>query len=542
MIRMSLNYSDPIVIDWIKDPNTGEKVSLPVTNEQQVVVENRLVLDYIPDFFYKVTFVGAGSPTTELNINQNITTTSQYKVDYNNGFVYVHPDRDAQTLTMNYYKRGILYYPASRIYTAVDGQGNPSEILQDNEEQRIANENQRISNENQRQSDTAQAISDCEDATLNANTVADDLNHLDEYDPSTTYQSRNMVRYLGSSYMCIDNDTVGQLPTNETYWRLVAKGVVLKYKGVWNTTTNYEIEDVAFYENALYFAKLSSTNIPPSNATYWELYLSGIVNKIQIGTHVIEERNVDFQKTIKIQNTETGKEYTVLEIRSPDLDPQQSSIKFTMPNKSELADIISSNYDGVYYWTNDQATIETADGLVFQVTETEFDDGFKFRVHRLSPSATLHPIWFQFVDQNTTKTVMKVSNNDGLEIIKQNKATDILRIGLGENGVLQDRIINGNSSSNTNKRTCILYNCYVSNQSTNTYTRIDNDLDCYKLEIDGTPNFGGIKQYKVNAGSGTFTDSTWVQLGISEDIIVKNQNNQNATLRFINGLYSGTIA
>ena len=72
---MSFNYSEPLIIDWITDGG-GNKVSLPVTNEQQVVVNSTIVLDYIPDAFYGVTSNSA-TPTTEIRISQEITLNTQ---------------------------------------------------------------------------------------------------------------------------------------------------------------------------------------------------------------------------------------------------------------------------------------------------------------------------------------------------------------------------------------------------------------------------------------------------------------------------------
>jgi hypothetical protein len=71
-----------------------------------------------------------------------------------------------------------------------------------------------------------------------------------------------------------------------------------------------------------------------------------------------------------------------------------------------------------------------------------------------------------------------------------------------------------------NRRTALLFNCYVSEQSTNTYTRLNAWVDCYKIEIDGTPLTGGIKHYKADIASGldapmTFTDTDWEEIDIS---------------------------
>ena len=43
------------------------------------------------------------------------------------------------------------------------------------------------------------------------------------YDSLTTYNKLDIVEYQGSSYECKNNNTVGIIPTNTTYWNLVAQ-------------------------------------------------------------------------------------------------------------------------------------------------------------------------------------------------------------------------------------------------------------------------------------------------------------------------------
>ena len=51
------------------------------------------------------------------------------------------------------------------------------------------------------------------------------FNFLGEYSGATTYNTGDMVGYLGSSYVAIQ-DTTGNLPTDTTYWQIVAeKGI-----------------------------------------------------------------------------------------------------------------------------------------------------------------------------------------------------------------------------------------------------------------------------------------------------------------------------
>lgn len=72
---------------------------------------------------------------------------------------------------------------------------------------------------------TKTATTNANAATVSANAVADNTAHLGAYNAATAYKKNNVVSYNGSSYMATQN-TTGNLPTNATYWRLLAqKGV-----------------------------------------------------------------------------------------------------------------------------------------------------------------------------------------------------------------------------------------------------------------------------------------------------------------------------
>lgn len=87
------------------------------------------------------------------------------------------------------------------------------EIIRDsNEDTRIANENIRIAQENAR-------------------------NVFVAYNPLTSYVVGNKVSYLGSSYVCILN-SLGNLPTNTTYWLLIASKGEQGIQGANTTATN----------------------------------------------------------------------------------------------------------------------------------------------------------------------------------------------------------------------------------------------------------------------------------------------------------------
>ena len=43
-----------------------------------------------------------------------------------------------------------------------------------------------------------------------------------EWDSTVTYNRLDIVSYNGSSYGCVSDNVNNKIPTNETYWKLVA--------------------------------------------------------------------------------------------------------------------------------------------------------------------------------------------------------------------------------------------------------------------------------------------------------------------------------
>lgn len=100
------------------------------------------------------------------------------------------------------------------------------------------------------------------------------------YSAGTAYVVNDVVSYNNSSYICILNST-GNLPTNTTYWSLLAlagtngtngtNGTSFIWQGAYNGATAYVANDVVSYNNSSYICILASTGNLPTNTTYWSL-------------------------------------------------------------------------------------------------------------------------------------------------------------------------------------------------------------------------------------------------------------------------------
>jgi len=103
------------------------------------------------------------------------------------------------------------------------------------------------------------------------------LTYQGTYAGGTTYYPNDVVSYNNSSYICILQST-GNLPTNTTYWSLLAlagtngtNGTSFTWLGAYNGATAYVANDVVSYNNSTYICILASTGNLPTNTTYWSL-------------------------------------------------------------------------------------------------------------------------------------------------------------------------------------------------------------------------------------------------------------------------------
>ena len=118
-----------LIINWYKDAN-GDKISHYISGELQTVVTDRCVLSNVPDEFHRVTATHGITDLYEIDADATITSATQFKVDYIYGFVTFDSSLDAQVIRFNYYGKGQVYFPSSRIWVA-QSNGNILSTLSD---------------------------------------------------------------------------------------------------------------------------------------------------------------------------------------------------------------------------------------------------------------------------------------------------------------------------------------------------------------------------------------------------------------------------
>ena len=105
------DFNELFNITWHTDTN-GNKISVQILNEQKKVVNNKVLLNEIPDSFNGVQIANM----VEVGKNGTINAPNEYKVNYLTGEIYFSPNLDGQEITIQqYYGRGLIKSFAIRI-------------------------------------------------------------------------------------------------------------------------------------------------------------------------------------------------------------------------------------------------------------------------------------------------------------------------------------------------------------------------------------------------------------------------------------------
>ena len=103
------------------------------------------------------------------------------------------------------------------------------------------------------------------------------LEFVNTYNGSTQYTIGDIVTYGGYVYQA-KTDTIGNLPTNATYWSLVTTGY--SPQGTWSGSTAYKVGSVVNYGAYSYVASQDSTNqIPTPSSSYWTVVGTGFLSQ-----------------------------------------------------------------------------------------------------------------------------------------------------------------------------------------------------------------------------------------------------------------------
>lgn len=116
----------------------------------------------------------------------------------------------------------------------------------------------------------------------------DKFNYKGVYSPTTQYYKNNMVDYTTTEgtflYLCIQQPDTGIAPTNTNYWRTLTlrgerglSGEGLSFAWVWDSTMEYNVNDVVVYGNKWWVSTQVNRGQQPANGSaYWTEILTAL--------------------------------------------------------------------------------------------------------------------------------------------------------------------------------------------------------------------------------------------------------------------------
>lgn len=213
--------------------------------ETKPVVNGQIQLNEIPVSLYKVRIPDMFEvPHT----NSKVLGANEYRVDYTEGIVSLHSSTEGNQKTCTYKGRGNHFVSAARIWTR-EQDGNVIQTLED------------------------------------VTRAASNFYYSGVYSPITKYETYNIVKYMGSTYMCI-RPTSGNDPTNTTYWKLISGQ---SFKGAYSSQINYDSGDVVVDDNntkMLQSKVENNLNNQLDDSSKWELLLdlTSVINEANLAT------------------------------------------------------------------------------------------------------------------------------------------------------------------------------------------------------------------------------------------------------------------
>ncbi|MCM3256978.1 hypothetical protein M3664_04185 [Paenibacillus lautus] len=182
-----LQYNDPLTIiarnGTPEDPYKDRSDSLPVINGLITLLE-------IPSLADKVLIAGMNEIDQEIFEQRKKLEPHEFLVNYSIGSIQVHPSLEGRTLLCRYKGRGLIMYPASRIYALVSRNPDVVITLQDyimEIERKLAENQSLIGRVEQLISETRLVIEESKKSTDNANRAAEEADRardkaLDAYE------------------------------------------------------------------------------------------------------------------------------------------------------------------------------------------------------------------------------------------------------------------------------------------------------------------------------------------------------------------------
>jgi hypothetical protein len=268
---------------------------VPIT-ETFTVRDGRVILTEIPDQFTHVTVSGY----TE--VYKNIPTATQFYADYNLGIIYFNSTKNNTSLSFTYKGTGAVYFPASRIWTEVNGR-DVTETLSDmitagnNAIQSLNDVNAVIDSANTKitQTETARqnaitATTNANTATTQANTARDSANTAATSANTATTSANTAASNANAAKANADTATgsANTAASNANTATTNANNAVnnLLHLGTYSSATTYQPKNMVTYNNEIFMCLVQSTNVTPVDGVKWRrmLTVADVVTNAQTAT------------------------------------------------------------------------------------------------------------------------------------------------------------------------------------------------------------------------------------------------------------------
>lgn len=246
--QMYLEYNDPLRIIWRAGTEDDPYVNKIDTFR---IINNRVVLSEIPSKFDKVKIAGYTEVLEDIYRRVKELASNEFYVNYSNGLIQFNRTEEDRSVTCEYKGRGIIQYPAERIYAHNKRKDNVVENLQqiiDDSLNKINEAQIAIDEVNAAKAATQQATAESKVATDNANIARDSATLAAEEarrarDEAYEAADSIIIVYLEPVETFADISTTYPTPINGSRVMVQSTGDIYRYDDVidhrWELIENY---------------------------------------------------------------------------------------------------------------------------------------------------------------------------------------------------------------------------------------------------------------------------------------------------------------
>lgn len=254
-IQTYLQYNDPNVYHWRKgmpeDPFIHRFDSLPVIN-------NIITLLEVPSVSEKVKIIGLTEISSDTYERIREIAIDQFLVNYSNGIIQFHPTHEGKTFLCDYWGKGFIIIPASRVYAMIQRSPDMVKTLQDIIDETLL----QLKNNQDSISNLQTVIQNAINATTNTNQATDNANLARDGANQATIKAQvatqDALDAAASTIMIYKNPVFTYANIGATYpipkngWRVMVEetGDIYRYDGIlenaWKLIDNYTGGSIPF--------------------------------------------------------------------------------------------------------------------------------------------------------------------------------------------------------------------------------------------------------------------------------------------------------